>query len=567
MDINPLSLLDIKATAVAFTRDHDIQKAPGGKEFSSAFQQAKDGQIRANASNDQSTRGQEIERNDRQNAVKQAQQQKKDHEEIKREEDKASYEKNAKQVSASNSVRARQEDAEKSDAAANENTESQSSENDTEDSGQLLPQVMSKNGKALQFEEEESNPLLVPVSISQPALIDSKLTESGFKHENLLMDASTDDSAESDDGAEILLVGEQAKITLGQNKQELSPEQGDEHVEVLKDNQSGLVLNTASAENKENTVTLAMQDNIEGYAGEIGQDDQDSSQNVENALLVTDQQDELANTNMPTVQSQATDFDIAEDNSGELAGTLSSALNLSDAMPSQEENGKKSEARRANVITDEVKNNATLNIFVANKTQEKTSDINEGVVGESGKLEQILNAAEQNSVEEPAALTAKSNALKTASEFSRLLSGAKQPLRETIEIPVTHKNWGEALVEKTLLLVSQKGSFARLNLVPHNLGPLEIKLQLQGDSSSIEFVAHHSPTKEAIETAIPKLREMFESGGLSLGDVNVRDHSKHSRGHEQNGSFARKDDKEHAVTLPVELPVEALKMGRVDYIV
>lgn len=565
MDINPLSLLDIKTTTATFTRDYDIQKAPGSKEFSNAFQRAKDEQTRANVSNNQPTRDQVVERNHRKDAVKQAQKQEKDSEEIKREaDDKASYESNTEQASASNAVRARQEDAKKSDAAADENTESQGSENDAEEHGQLLPQVTSKNGKALQFEEnEENNPIFVPVSIvSQPALIDSKLTESGFNHENLLMDAATDNSAESDADAEIVLIGEQAKIALGQNKQDVLPEQGDENVDVLKDHQSGLILNIPSAEDKESKVTLAIQENIEGYKSEIGPDGQGSSQHV---VLVTDQQNELANTNTSTAQTQAADFDVAEDNGNESAGTLSSALDLSDSMQNQEENGKKSDLRRANVVTDEVKNNATLSILAPKNTQEKTS--NEGVVGESGKLEKILNAMEQSSVDEPAALTAKSNVVKTASEFSRLLSGAKQPLRETIEIPVTHKNWGEALAEKTLLLVSQKGSSARLNLVPHNLGPLEIKLQLQGDSSAIEFVAHHAPTKEAIESAIPKLREMFESGGLSLGDVNVRDHSKHSRGHEQNVSFARNNDKEQAVTLPVELPVEALKMGRVDYIV
>lgn len=99
---------------------------------------------------------------------------------------------------------------------------------------------------------------------------------------------------------------------------------------------------------------------------------------------------------------------------------------------------------------------------------------------------------------------------------------------------------------------------------------MEIKLQLQGDASSIEFVTHHSATKEAIESAIPKLREMFESGGLSLGDVNVKDHSRHSKGGEQANYFTKTERKDNNASASDESAVEVLnviKKGRVDYFV
>lgn len=145
---------------------------------------------------------------------------------------------------------------------------------------------------------------------------------------------------------------------------------------------------------------------------------------------------------------------------------------------------------------------------------------------EAGKADIKSSLSENLSVSELAIKEAKSSIGAKPSDFAKTLAAEKLPLRETIELPVSHKNWGEALAEKTALLVGQRGNFARLNLVPHNLGPLEVRVQLQGETSSLEFIAVNPATKDAIESAIPRLREMFESGGLTLGDVNVNSQSK-----------------------------------------
>jgi len=56
------------------------------------------------------------------------------------------------------------------------------------------------------------------------------------------------------------------------------------------------------------------------------------------------------------------------------------------------------------------------------------------------------------------------------------------------------------------------------------------------------FTSHAAPTREALEQALPRLREMMEQNGVALGDVDVRDHdareSDQRRGqdHRQGGS-------------------------------
>jgi flagellar hook-length control protein FliK len=62
---------------------------------------------------------------------------------------------------------------------------------------------------------------------------------------------------------------------------------------------------------------------------------------------------------------------------------------------------------------------------------------------------------------------------------------------------------------------------ASLKLSPEHLGPLEINITVRDEKASVWFGAAHADTRAAIETALPRLREMFESQGLSLADAGV----------------------------------------------
>lgn len=64
-----------------------------------------------------------------------------------------------------------------------------------------------------------------------------------------------------------------------------------------------------------------------------------------------------------------------------------------------------------------------------------------------------------------------------------------------------------------------------IRLNPANLGALNVRISLEADAASIVFSSHHAVVREAVEGAIPRLREMFNSSGISLGDVNVANQS------------------------------------------
>jgi len=94
-------------------------------------------------------------------------------------------------------------------------------------------------------------------------------------------------------------------------------------------------------------------------------------------------------------------------------------------------------------------------------------------------------------------------------------------LSTAIGVPVQGAEWSGKMTEQVSMMV--KGGFqqADIKLNPAHLGPLEVKLNVSDDKANISFVTQHAPVKEAIDSAMPRLRDMLEEQGLSLVDVDV----------------------------------------------
>lgn len=91
----------------------------------------------------------------------------------------------------------------------------------------------------------------------------------------------------------------------------------------------------------------------------------------------------------------------------------------------------------------------------------------------------------------------------------------------SLNIPVNHPAWGQAVGERLQWMVKQDVQQAQLKLNPRNMGPIEIKIAMNQEQATVTFVANHAMTREALDAAVPRLREMFGESGLNLVDVNV----------------------------------------------
>jgi len=100
------------------------------------------------------------------------------------------------------------------------------------------------------------------------------------------------------------------------------------------------------------------------------------------------------------------------------------------------------------------------------------------------------------------------------------VEAAPEPVA-AIEARVGGRGWDHGLGDKLVWMASHKQQVAELHLNPPDLGPLKITLTLNHDQASAQFVSAHAAVREAIETAMPRLREMLAENGITLGNANV----------------------------------------------
>lgn len=82
--------------------------------------------------------------------------------------------------------------------------------------------------------------------------------------------------------------------------------------------------------------------------------------------------------------------------------------------------------------------------------------------------------------------------------------------------PIGDPQWARSLGERLAVVVRGEHQTARMSLNPAHLGPIDIQLRLQDDQAQLWLTAQHPQAREALESAMPRLREMFAQQGIDL---------------------------------------------------
>ena len=88
---------------------------------------------------------------------------------------------------------------------------------------------------------------------------------------------------------------------------------------------------------------------------------------------------------------------------------------------------------------------------------------------------------------------------------------------------VGDRGWSQAVADRIVWMVQGEQQFAKLKLNPPNLGPLEVRVSVSNDQASVSFIAQHAAVREALEAALPRLREMFDQQSLDLVRADIGD--------------------------------------------
>lgn len=123
--------------------------------------------------------------------------------------------------------------------------------------------------------------------------------------------------------------------------------------------------------------------------------------------------------------------------------------------------------------------------------------------------------------------------LNSATSLSGLVSTAQGApalattahLSSTVSLPVQPNMqsaaWGQVMSSRVVWMAKEGVQTAELRMTPANLGPVEVKLHIQNDQASVTFLAQHSATRDALEQALPRLRESFAESGMELTNAQV----------------------------------------------
>ncbi|MCK6392829.1 flagellar hook-length control protein FliK [Zoogloea sp.] len=98
---------------------------------------------------------------------------------------------------------------------------------------------------------------------------------------------------------------------------------------------------------------------------------------------------------------------------------------------------------------------------------------------------------------------------------------APAPVPMHVATPAGSPGWPEEVGNRVSWMVGQAESHAELTLTPPQLGKVEVSITVSGDQTSAQFVAATPAARELIEQSLPRLREILEQSGISLGQTDV----------------------------------------------
>ncbi|PKO50553.1 MAG: hypothetical protein CVU28_12630, partial [Betaproteobacteria bacterium HGW-Betaproteobacteria-21] len=90
-----------------------------------------------------------------------------------------------------------------------------------------------------------------------------------------------------------------------------------------------------------------------------------------------------------------------------------------------------------------------------------------------------------------------------------------------VATPAGQNGWANEVGTRVMWMIGRAESKAELVLTPPNLGKVEVSINLNGDQTTAQFVAATQAARDALEQAMPRLRELLAQSGISLGQTGV----------------------------------------------
>ncbi|MCI1004805.1 flagellar hook-length control protein FliK [Herbaspirillum sp. C7C8] len=145
---------------------------------------------------------------------------------------------------------------------------------------------------------------------------------------------------------------------------------------------------------------------------------------------------------------------------------------------------------------------------------------------------------------------------------------------DKIQSNVGSAGWNQALGTKITWMATAGMQSASLSLNPPDLGPMQVVLNVHNQQADATFITAQPEVKQALEAALPKLREMMDQAGIQLGQANVQtgmpnQHQGAGNGQQQarsgsSSSFGKEQEGDVALGGSVTAAATSSGLGLVD---
>jgi len=89
--------------------------------------------------------------------------------------------------------------------------------------------------------------------------------------------------------------------------------------------------------------------------------------------------------------------------------------------------------------------------------------------------------------------------------------------------------FGHGLADRVSWMVDNNLNGAKLQVNPPQLGPIEVRIAVQGSHAQVWLASHSAVTRDALESSSPKLREMLGAQGFGQVSVDISQRSYQER--------------------------------------
>jgi flagellar hook-length control protein FliK len=213
------------------------------------------------------------------------------------------------------------------------------------------------------------------------------------------------------------------------------------------------------------------------------------------------------------------------------------ANQLSQAKAGDKAEGKTNPAEGLSLKKASARAGTEANALIDAKDPQKTDSAEPAALtGKEASAKAATNfAATMTSIEQKTADSKQAAASKLHDTLTAIPNGAAPQLQQVaptltqaaghitdkLTPAVGSPAWDQALGQKVVWMVAGDQHSASLTLNPPDLGPMQVVLHVSNGHADAAFTSNQPEVRQALEAAMPKLREMMSDAGIQLGQATI----------------------------------------------